>query len=621
MERIFKSIYFDFEYNDRQVILCKALYDGNFYTFDLRDGVDTNLLGLFIQEHIMCTFVSYALGAEITSLMRLGLHHLVKDMVCVDLMAECRQLTLSSEAFKVPAGNLEAHLKRLLGKRLSYDKDKMRDLIIHQDSWTDEEWEDIGKYCEDDCNYLPALESRVNKLLKGTQGDPLIRGEYVRKMAEMDFESKGFPIFGGDLVRIYDNKAQVKTDLVESLPTEWRDTFVWGRHQIGKSKVFEHRYSHNKLKFITLLEAHPEWMRYWPSTDKGMPSTAKDNLKMLANGPVPEVEDFRQVLKSLGTLNGADLREQIVIDDSGNPWIRPQTVAFSARTGRNGLKPTRGYLLNLPKWQRGCIRPAPGQVFMGADWSQQEVLIAAHLSGDKQLLDAYKSGDVYLALAKQAGAVPTDGTKADYPLERDMFKTLQLAISYGKGLKSLQEDFWGLLKPQGWGEAEAKNKAAQIFRWHKQAFVTYWSWIHERIRLAYRTKHMQTEDGSWSTRVDRRKTRETQLLNWPMQANAAVMMRLASLNVYDEWIKGNLGPLLCSQHDAFYVNSTEEDAIAHSEILIACMDKACKDMGLPVVARVDLAIYNSEEGYLDHLSKANMRLWSLCTKNREGITS
>jgi len=71
------------------------------------------------------------------------------------------------------------------------------------------------------------------------------------------------------------------------------------------------------------------------------------------------------------------------------------------------------------------------------DWSQQEIGIAAALSGDAAMMAAYESGDFYLSFAKQAGAVPKDATKESHFRERSQFKVCALAVQYGTGPKSI----------------------------------------------------------------------------------------------------------------------------------------------------------------------------------------
>src|SRR5205085_503441 len=94
--------------------------------------------------------------------------------------------------------------------------------------------------------------------------------------------------------------------------------------------------------------------------------------------------------------------------------------AFGARTGRN--QPSNSKFIYGPAaWLRGLIQPQPGRAVAYIDYEQQEFGIAAALSGDPAMMEAYRSGDPYLAFAKQAGAVPPDGTKKSHGAVRDLF--------------------------------------------------------------------------------------------------------------------------------------------------------------------------------------------------------
>ena len=68
--------------------------------------------------------------------------------------------------------------------------------------------------------------------------------------------------------------------------------------------------------------------------------------------------------------------------------IRYHQFAFSTHTGRS-LGLGREALMQLSAWMRGLIQPQPGEVLLSADYSAQEIAVAAGLSGDPQLRDAY----------------------------------------------------------------------------------------------------------------------------------------------------------------------------------------------------------------------------------------
>src|SRR5262249_23214472 len=110
--------------------------------------------------------------------------------------------------------------------------------------------------------------------------------------------------------------------------------------------------------------------------------------------------------------------------------------AFRAKTGRNQPSASR-FIFGPSVWVRGLIQPPAGHAVAYVDWSQQEFGIGAALSGDGAMLAAYRSGDPYLAFARQAGAVPADGTRASHRDVREQFKACALAVQYGMEAESL----------------------------------------------------------------------------------------------------------------------------------------------------------------------------------------
>ena len=74
---------------------------------------------------------------------------------------------------------------------------------------------------------------------------------------------------------------------------------------------------------------------------------------------------------------------------------------------------------------------------MHRDYKQQEVRIAALLSGDSALLQACESGDVYLGIAQQLGFLPDSLNEQERKAVRTLFKTVVLGIQYGLGFRSL----------------------------------------------------------------------------------------------------------------------------------------------------------------------------------------
>src|SRR5262249_18798039 len=115
---------------------------------------------------------------------------------------------------------------------------------------------------------------------------------------------------------------------------------------------------------------------------------------------------------------------------------RVMLSAFGTKTGRN--KPSNAKFIFGPAvWLRGLIKPPPGYAIAYLDFEQQEIAIAAVLSGDTAMQRAYQTGDFYLAFAILAGAVPADATKESHGEIREQFKQCALGMQYGMEADSL----------------------------------------------------------------------------------------------------------------------------------------------------------------------------------------
>src|ERR1035437_5829844 len=190
-------IYFDFEYNDTEVILCIAQKDEMPpIGFDLRNGYEVPLLKTYMEQNKDEIFVSYALSAEITSLLRCGIP--TDRLNCIDLMAECRMITMSHDKYFTMDGGMLSQQHILLGldvKESKEQKEEMRDLILDNIRWTADEWDKITLYCYSDIEHLKALLYKVIQL-HADEGHTLTldclleRGKFVRATAEMDFACK-----------------------------------------------------------------------------------------------------------------------------------------------------------------------------------------------------------------------------------------------------------------------------------------------------------------------------------------------------------------------------------------------------------------------------------------------
>ncbi len=244
----------------------------------------------------------------------------------------------------------------------------------------------------------------------------------------------------------------------------------------------------------------------WPRLPSGALALDDDTFRQMAKA-YPDVSALRELRHTLGELR---LESLAVGDDDRNRCL---LSAFASRTGRN--QPSNAKFIFGPSvWLRGLIKPAAGMAVAYVDYEQQEFGIAAALSGDKAMIDAYTSGDPYLTFAKQAGAVPSDATKASHKAEREQFKVCSLAVQYGMGERSLAIAI---------GKSEAH--ARELLRLHRQTYPTFWRWSEAAVNHAMLHGWLQTVFG-WRVHVGP-EANPRSLANFPMQANGAEMLRLA----------------------------------------------------------------------------------------------
>jgi DNA polymerase I-like protein with 3'-5' exonuclease and polymerase domains len=197
-------------------------------------------------------------------------------------------------------------------------------------------------------------------------------------------------------------------------------------------------------------------------------------------------------------------------------------------------------------WIRGLIKPPEGRALAYIDWRQQELGIAAALSGDRAMLAACTSGDPYLEFARMAGAVPSNATKRSHPEERAVYKVCMLAVQYGMGAKSLAQQ-----------TSTLGIQAAKLLQAHKDAFPDFWRWSERVQNVGFSTGRLVSRFG-WQRHVSGMDS-PASVRNFPVQANGAEMLRLALMKMVDAGVRA-CAPV----HDAVLVEV--ETATATDEV-------------------------------------------------------
>jgi len=281
----------------------------------------------------------------------------------------------------------------------------------------------------------------------------------------------------------------------------------------------------------------------------GKRSLAKDPLKELAQRD-NYFERLRELNKTLAHMKQANL---IVGSDNRNrTWQQP----FKSKTGRNQPSNSR-HIMGFPKPYRCLIQPPPGYALGAVDYASQEFGIAAALSGDAAMQADYQKEDPYLGFARAAFGVtafPDDGGAM-----RKKCKESVLGGMYGLGPEALAYK-------HGIGVAEARDLQGMVPR----IYPVFYTWLMRVLNKARMGKTIYAALG-WPIEIKGFDDRRGTYLNFPMQANGAEIMRLATIYIIDSGLE------LCAIiHDAFMIlgpaNRINDDMLTLSE----CMRRASK---------------------------------------------
>ena len=344
--------------------------------------------------------------------------------------------------------------------------------------------EEILDYCEGDVDalarLLPVMLPRIDL------PRALLRGRYMAAAAAMEW-----------------NGTPTDTEMLKSFRLGWtsiQDDLIG---VIDTYSIYDGR----SFKLDRWAKLMASLGIPWPILESGQLDLSDDTFRQMAKS-YPVVSPYRELRSSLSDLRLNDLS---VGRDGRNRTI---LSVFRSRTGRNQPSNTK-FIFGPSVWLRGLIKPPPGHGIAYIDWVQQEVGVAAVLSGDPLLLEAYLSGDVYLAFAKQAGLVPPDAKKDTYRAQRELCKQCILGIQYGMGEISLALRI-----------GQPVIVARDLLRAHRETYRVFWRWSEAALDTAMLTNSLHTVFG-WRVHIGE-KANPRSLRNFPMQANGAEMMRLAA---------------------------------------------------------------------------------------------
>jgi DNA polymerase-1 len=290
-------------------------------------------------------------------------------------------------------------------------------------------------------------------------------------------------------------------------------------------------------------------------TPTGQPSTAEDVLEELAETyPLPKlILEYRGMAKLKSTYTD-NLPLQI---NPATGRIHTSYHQAVAATGR--LSSQDPNLQNIPiRTQEGRrIRQAfiapPGHSLVAADYSQIELRIMAHLSGDASLLRAFtEDRDVHQATAAEVFGIALDAVSAD---QRRSAKAINFGLMYGMSA-------FGLARQLGIGRGDAQKYMDLYF----ERYPGVRRYMEETRRQARETGYVETVFGRrlylpeiQSRNAALRQYAERSAINAPMQGTAADIIKRAMIEV-DSWLQSSRIParLIMQVHDELVLEVADE---------------------------------------------------------------
>ena len=319
-------------------------------------------------------------------------------------------------------------------------------------------------------------------------------------------------------------------------------------------------------------------------TPTGQPSTAEDVLEELAEThALPKlILEYRGIAKLKSTYTDK-LPEQI---DAQTGRIHTSYHQAVAATGR--LSSTDPNLQNIPirtpegRRIRQAFVAAPGHSLVAADYSQIELRIMAHLSGDASLLTAFaEDRDVHQATAAEVFGIPLQNVSAD---QRRSAKAINFGLIYGMSA-------FGLAKQLGIGRGEAQKYVDLYFERYPGV-----------RRYMDETKQKSRDAGFVETLFGRRlylpeiqsrnqalrQYAERSAINAPMQGTAADIIKRAMIQV-DAWLRSSKAKarLIMQVHDEL-VLEVADDAV--TTLVQQIRDHMAHAAELKVPLKVDVGI-------------------------------
>ena len=316
-------------------------------------------------------------------------------------------------------------------------------------------------------------------------------------------------------------------------------------------------------------------------TPKGQPSTAEEVLVELSlTYDLPKVIlEHRGLAKLKNTYT--DKLPQMIHPATG----RVHTSYQQAVTATGRLSSTDPNLQNIPirneqgRKIRQAFEAPKGTIMVAADYSQIELRIMAHLSGDKGLLDAFAKGkDIHKATAAEIMGVDESEVTSE---QRRHAKAVNFGLIYGMSA-------FGLARQIGVGRKEAQEYIDIYF----ERYPGVRDYMERTRDVAAKQGYVETLFGRRlhlpeinSSNGMRRQAAERTAINAPMQGTAADIIKRAMVKMFD-WVSQETDIKMIMQVHDELIFEVPEDQLEDCKAKIKTIMEAAADLDVPLVVDV-----------------------------------
>jgi len=401
---------------------------------------------------------------------------------------------------------------------------------------------------------FPLMEEMMAEL--NAKGMGFLYDQVEMPLADVLFsmESIGFALDRSVLVNLHEEFSKRQTELAEQIYAQAGERFnILSTKQLG-------------VILFEKLGLPPQ------KKNKTGYSTDSDTLEALKDRHpiVPLITEYRFIAKVDATFVEGLLKS---IAEDG----RVHTSFKQCVTATGRISSAEPNLQNIPvrtaegREIRKAFVASPGNVLVGADYSQIELRLLAHISGDENLIDAFNSGaDIHRRTAAEVFHTPFEEVTKE---QRSAAKAVNFGIVYGISDFGLAQNLGIPVKTAGsyirryferypGVQAYLKNCVADA---KEKGFAET---IYGRRRPMPELKSSNYNTRSFGERV---------AMNMPIQGSAADIIKIAMVRVYNALKDAGLkGRLVLQIHDELIVDAPEGEAETVMQLMESCMEQVAE---------------------------------------------